>query len=120
MPCQAFFTEKLRRTYSNTRLQVRNLNCTRKADVTAREVRTMKNWIRSTWCKSMHNEAMWPMHGKYICPRCLLEYPVPWETPAETPAATPDYAVTNVRSISETVHHLRAGAARRLPGKMTA
>jgi hypothetical protein len=38
----------------------------------------MLNWIRSTWCKSMHNEAMWPMHGKYICPRCLLEFPVAW------------------------------------------
>ena len=39
----------------------------------------MINWIRTTWCKSMHTEAMWPMHGKYICPRCLREYPVAWE-----------------------------------------
>ncbi len=42
----------------------------------------MLNWIRSTWCKNMHTEAMWPMHGKYICPRCLSEYPVAWEAPA--------------------------------------
>ena len=40
------------------------------------------NWIRSTWCKNMHTEAMWPIHGKYICPRCLREYPVAWEGPA--------------------------------------
>jgi hypothetical protein len=22
---------------------------------------------------------MWPIHGKYICPTCLQEYPVAWE-----------------------------------------
>jgi hypothetical protein len=27
----------------------------------------------------MHSKAMWPMHGKYICPDCLREYPVAWE-----------------------------------------
>jgi hypothetical protein len=41
----------------------------------------MIDWIRTTWCKSMHNQAMWPIHGKYICPRCLAEYPVEWEGP---------------------------------------
>jgi hypothetical protein len=25
---------------------------------------------------------MWPIHGKYICPQCLQEYPVAWEGPA--------------------------------------
>ena len=29
----------------------------------------------------MHNQAMWPIHGKYICPQCLQEYPVVWEMP---------------------------------------
>jgi hypothetical protein len=43
----------------------------------------MLNWMRTTWCKSLHNGAMWPMHGKYICPRCLIEYPVAWAGPAE-------------------------------------
>lgn len=41
----------------------------------------MIDWIRSTWCKSMHSQVMWPMHGKYICPRCLREFPVAWEGP---------------------------------------
>ena len=41
----------------------------------------MLHWIRTTWCKSMHNQAMWPIHGKYICPQCLQEYPVAWEAP---------------------------------------
>jgi hypothetical protein len=49
----------------------------------------MLNWIRSTWCNSLHNEAMWPMHGKYVCPRCLCEHPVPWETPASGYADVP-------------------------------
>jgi hypothetical protein len=30
----------------------------------------------------MHNDdAMWPIHGKYICKRCLREYTVTWEGP---------------------------------------
>ena len=59
----------------------------------------MMNWIRFNWCKSMHNEAMWPMHGKYICPRCLLEYPVPWEAPL----IAPEYAGATLRSIPKAV-----------------
>jgi acetone carboxylase gamma subunit len=34
--------------------------------------------ISTLWCKSMHSKAMWPMHGKYICPDCFREYPVEW------------------------------------------
>jgi len=39
----------------------------------------MLNWISELWCKKMHSGAMWPIHGKYICPQCLREYPVGWE-----------------------------------------
>jgi hypothetical protein len=39
----------------------------------------MWNRISEAWCKSMHSKAMWPMHGKYICPDCLREFPVVWE-----------------------------------------
>ena len=52
----------------------------------------MLNWIRSTWCKKVHTDPMWPMHGRYICRRCLREYPVSWEGPATT-AEFPDAAV---------------------------
>jgi hypothetical protein len=31
----------------------------------------------------MHNQAMWPIHGKYICPQCLQEYPVAWDRPSK-------------------------------------
>ena len=39
----------------------------------------MFHWIRLTWCRNMHDQAMWPMHGKYICSRCLCEHAVKWE-----------------------------------------
>jgi hypothetical protein len=35
--------------------------------------------IADLWCRKMHNEAMWPIHGKYVCKRCFREYPVEWE-----------------------------------------
>ena len=59
----------------------------------------MIHWIRTTWCKSMHNQAMWPIHGRYICPTCLQEYPVAWEGHA-TPA---EYADPSLRTSSTAV-----------------
>ncbi len=32
------------------------------------------------WCRLMHNEVTWPVHGRYRCQRCHREYPVPWTT----------------------------------------
>jgi hypothetical protein len=40
----------------------------------------MFKWMRRAWCKRVHGRPMWPMHGKYMCSRCLQEYPVFWET----------------------------------------
>jgi hypothetical protein len=34
----------------------------------------------------MHTDALWPIHGRYLCKRCLRERAVEWEgraTPAE-------------------------------------
>jgi hypothetical protein len=39
----------------------------------------MKDWMAQVWCKKMHRGAMWPIHGKYVCPQCLREHPVAWE-----------------------------------------
>ena len=36
--------------------------------------------IMEFWCKRVHRRAMWPIHGKYICSRCLREYPVCWDS----------------------------------------
>jgi hypothetical protein len=49
----------------------------------------------------MHTEAMWPMHGKYICPRCLREYPVTWEAPV----SASDYADVSLRHTPEAVSY---------------
>jgi hypothetical protein len=43
----------------------------------------MLNWISDLWCKKFHTQAMWPIHGKYVCSRCLREYPVAWEGPVQ-------------------------------------
>jgi len=40
----------------------------------------MWNRMSVWWCKTMHSRAMWPVHGKYICPDCLREYPVVWSS----------------------------------------
>jgi len=61
----------------------------------------MMNWIRTTWCRSMHDGAMWPIKGKYICRRCLREYPVAWEGPA----TAADYADVSLRHAPETVSY---------------
>ena len=34
------------------------------------------------WCRTMHDDVFHPVHGKYICGRCLREWPVPWGTSA--------------------------------------
>jgi hypothetical protein len=39
----------------------------------------MWNRIADLWCRKMHTDAMWPIHGKYVCKRCMREHPVEWE-----------------------------------------
>jgi hypothetical protein len=38
----------------------------------------MLEWFKGFWCRKMHAQAMWPIHGRYICPQCFREYPVTW------------------------------------------
>ena len=35
--------------------------------------------ISEIWCRRMHSRAMWPIHGKYLCRRCLRQHAVTWE-----------------------------------------
>jgi hypothetical protein len=50
----------------------------------------MLNWISGTWCKTMHRQAMWPIHGRYLCPTCLHVYEVKWTDPyVSDPQAEP-------------------------------
>ncbi|HTS62362.1 MAG TPA: hypothetical protein VMH28_10065 [Candidatus Acidoferrales bacterium] len=45
--------------------------------------------ILAAWCRNMHDGAMWPMHGKYICRKCLREHVVEWERHAAAPSRSP-------------------------------
>lgn len=53
----------------------------------------------------MHSKAMWPIHGKYVCPDCLREYPVAWTgaaTEQETTYAwSPDSRAHNVSAAKQ-------------------
>lgn len=39
--------------------------------------------LKRVWCKLFHTEAMWPIHGRYLCATCLE----PWEVIAENDVA---------------------------------
>ena len=56
----------------------------------------MWNMISTYWCKKMHDGAMWPIHGRYICPTCMREYPVEWAAPVYSS----EYADANLRADS--------------------
>lgn len=48
--------------------------------------------ISEMWCRKMHKQAMWPIHGRYVCSECLREHTIDWfesSKPAERPAARP-------------------------------
>jgi hypothetical protein len=66
---------------------------------------SLGEWRRrlgESWCRVMHDEITWPIHGHYRCRRCHRLYPVPWEEPARRqrrrtveiqPAQTPGAAL---------------------------
>jgi hypothetical protein len=56
----------------------------------------MWNYLSELWCKKMHNHAMWPIHGRYVCQDCLREYPVAWEGPV----SPEEYADPSLRAQS--------------------
>ncbi|SPF40852.1 hypothetical protein SBA4_2600007 [Candidatus Sulfopaludibacter sp. SbA4] len=56
----------------------------------------MWNRISELWCQKVHTGAMWPIHGKYICPQCLREHRLAWEGPVRGS----DYADPSLRSAS--------------------
>jgi hypothetical protein len=39
--------------------------------------------VLAAWCRKMHDEAMWPMHGRYVCRKCLREHRVVWESKSQ-------------------------------------
>ncbi len=39
-----------------------------------------KRWSRiaGLWCALMHEDASWPIHGRYRCRKCRRVYQAPW------------------------------------------
>ncbi len=38
--------------------------------------------IGDLWCRLMHDEPMWPAHGKYECRTCGRRFQVSWQQPS--------------------------------------
>jgi hypothetical protein len=49
---------------------------------------------------------MWPIHGRYVCSRCLREYPVEWEG-SPKPGEYADPALRNAVPMHTTVTALQ-------------
>jgi hypothetical protein len=39
--------------------------------------------IADLWCRLMHTEPMWPLHGQYECRRCGRRHRVCWGQPSQ-------------------------------------
>ena len=61
--------------------------------------------IADYWCRTMHRKAMWPIHGRYICPQCLRERRVEWEPLPILPRPEAPPA-SKERDLAEGVHAL--------------
>ncbi len=35
--------------------------------------------LKHLWCRLFHEGAMWPVHGRYTCPRCLCQHRLDWD-----------------------------------------
>jgi hypothetical protein len=59
-------------------------------------------WERflAAWCRMTHNEAMWPMHGRYVCRRCLREHEVAWARAPRVDVAAPPARSAHTASAS--------------------
>ena len=64
----------------------------------------MIDWIAKTWCMTMHRRAMWPIHGRYVCPQCLRETRLNWgdAEPSTQPVAktAQDSSLTAVSTVT--------------------
>jgi hypothetical protein len=40
-----------------------------------------QNWLTrmgDVWCRMMHRDVMWPIHGKFQCRKCFRLHPITW------------------------------------------
>jgi len=48
--------------------------------------------VGQLWCRAVHRDARWPIHGVYECRRCMRRYRVPWEHEEQADTAEPHAA----------------------------
>jgi hypothetical protein len=48
------------------------------------------NTAKDVWCQVVHDQAMWPINGRYQCRTCLRYHPVAWEQPESHGAGEKD------------------------------
>jgi hypothetical protein len=44
-----------------------------------RNLQGLLSSVSKVWCQTTHPSPMWPVNGQYRCPKCLRQFPVPWE-----------------------------------------
>lgn len=54
---------------------------------------------KALWCEFFHDQAMWPINGRYQCRTCLRYIPVPWEA-EERNTTLKDQASPKLRVVS--------------------
>ena len=54
----------------------------------AEQLKKQFSLMGQAWCRTMHKQTRWPIHGEYECSVCFRRYSVPWEPKNTTqPAA---------------------------------
>ena len=50
-----------------------------------KNLQSLIDGISKAWCQATHPDPMWPVQGMYRCPKCMRQYPVPWEARTNEP-----------------------------------
>jgi hypothetical protein len=46
-----------------------------------RQGRNVLASLGELWCRAMHHDVSWPVHGHYQCKQCNRVYKIPWAEP---------------------------------------
>jgi len=72
----------------------------------------MRKRLSDVWCKLMHEQAMWPIHGRYECRTCGRQHPVAWAEPETGQAGQRRRPVARDLSAARTGGFLTTNGAR--------
>ena len=63
-------------------------------------LRSKFSFLGRAWCRTMHRNARWPIHGEYECSTCFRRYRVEWELKTGEAAAQAEHAHPKVHQIA--------------------